>query len=147
MTVEPLTVRAPRILYARLEERAQKTQRSVEEEIVEALAEAVPLDNVSLPADVAAAVAALDAMPDAARQRVARQARYRCGYCLTAEEVAGAAMQVDHMFPEALGGLTVEENLWLACSDGIQIHRCRRAGRRRSLPRDMSGATRVLYRR
>lgn len=56
-------------------------------------------------------------VPAALRQRVARQARYRCGYCLTAEEVVGAAMQVDHMLPEALGGLTEEENLWLACSD------------------------------
>jgi hypothetical protein len=25
-------------------------------------------------------------------------------------------MELDHLIPEALGGLTVEENLWLACS-------------------------------
>jgi len=25
-------------------------------------------------------------------------------------------MEIDHIIPEILGGLTVEENLWLACS-------------------------------
>ncbi len=72
MTVESMTVRVPHDLYTRLEERAQQTRRSVEEELVEALAEAVPLDDVSLPADVAAAVAALDTMPDTALWETAR---------------------------------------------------------------------------
>jgi hypothetical protein len=51
----------------------------------------------------------------ALRERVAAAARHRCGYCLTAEAVAGLPMEVDHIVPEALGGLTVEDNLWLAC--------------------------------
>jgi len=54
-------------------------------------------------------------VPIALRERVARQARYRCGYCLTSEEVVGFPMEVDHLLPEARGGPTVEENLWLAC--------------------------------
>ena len=50
------------------------------------------------------------------RRRIAEQARYRCGYCQTAEELSGIAMQMDHIIPEALGGTTEEDNLWLACS-------------------------------
>jgi HNH endonuclease len=51
----------------------------------------------------------------ALRRRVAVQAQHRCGYCLTPEELTGAAMEVEHIIPEALGGQTVEENLgWVA---------------------------------
>jgi hypothetical protein len=50
------------------------------------------------------------------RERVAETARYRCGYCLSCEAVVGAPMEIDHLIPEALGGLTEEVNLWLACS-------------------------------
>ena len=49
------------------------------------------------------------------RQRVAQQARFRCGYCLTQETVIGMPMELDHILPEALGGLSDEANLWLAC--------------------------------
>ena len=45
-----------------------------------------------------------------------RQAGNRCGYCLTDEEVVGSPMEIDHLIPEAQGGHTIEENLWLACS-------------------------------
>ena len=55
-------------------------------------------------------------IPKALRAQVAAQARYRCGYCLTAEAVVGTPMELDHIIPEALGGLTEEDNLWLACS-------------------------------
>ena len=54
-------------------------------------------------------------IPRALRQRVAESARHRCGYCLTPERVVGTPMQIDHIVPEALGGPTREENLWLAC--------------------------------
>jgi hypothetical protein len=50
------------------------------------------------------------------REQVSSDARYRCGYCLTREEIVGTPMELDHIVPEALGGLTVRENLWLACS-------------------------------
>jgi hypothetical protein len=52
----------------------------------------------------------------ALRQRVAEQGQYRCGYCLTQERVVGVAMDIEHIIPEALGGPTEEQNLWLACS-------------------------------
>ena len=55
-------------------------------------------------------------VPAALRARVTRQARHRCGYCLTAEQVVGSPMEIDHLVPEAQGGLTEEGNLWLACS-------------------------------
>lgn len=51
------------------------------------------------------------------RRRVAEQANHRCGYCLTQERVIGTLMDVEHIIPEARGGQTVEDNLWLACSD------------------------------
>lgn len=50
------------------------------------------------------------------RRQVAEASRYRCGYCLTQEEIVGAEMDVDHIIPEALNGPTEEANLWLACS-------------------------------
>ncbi|MCP4658723.1 MAG: HNH endonuclease [bacterium] len=50
------------------------------------------------------------------RQRVTEQARHRCGYCLSQEAITGFPMEVDHIFPQSLGGLTIEDNLWLACS-------------------------------
>lgn len=50
------------------------------------------------------------------REQVGKDARYRCGYCLTSARITGTAMEVDHIIPESLGGLTVRENLWLACS-------------------------------
>lgn len=55
-------------------------------------------------------------IPVELRRRVARRARYRCGYCLTSEDVVGTPMDFEHIIPECKGGLTEEENLWLACS-------------------------------
>ena len=55
-------------------------------------------------------------IPQQLRDRIALEARHRCGYCLTAEAIVGTPMELDHLIPESLGGLTEEENLWLACS-------------------------------
>jgi hypothetical protein len=54
-------------------------------------------------------------VPIGLRRRVAEQAGHRCGYCLTPEALTGAAMEVEHVIPAALGGETVEANLWLSC--------------------------------
>ena len=51
----------------------------------------------------------------ALRQRLAKQARGRCGYCLTQEIVSGVPLTVEHILPIFKGGRTVEENLWLSC--------------------------------
>jgi hypothetical protein len=55
-------------------------------------------------------------VPRALRARVAAQARHRCGYCLTPEHLVGTPLEIEHLFPLALGGRTEEANLWLACS-------------------------------
>ncbi len=60
------------------------------------------------------------------RERVAAQARHCCGYCLTAEVVTGAPLVIDHLIPEALGGPTEEDNLWLACNQ-CNLHKGDRA--------------------
>ena len=49
------------------------------------------------------------------RQRIAVQARYRCGYCLTQEVVSGIPLTLEHIIPKAKGGQDTEENLWLSC--------------------------------
>ena len=54
-------------------------------------------------------------IPAGVRQRVAEEARHRCGYCLRTEELMGMPMTLDHIIPEAAGGPSSEENLWLAC--------------------------------
>ena len=55
-------------------------------------------------------------IPVPLRERISKQARHRCGYCLTQEAIVGAPMEIEHLYPRALGGNTVEANLWLACS-------------------------------
>lgn len=56
-----------------------------------------------------------DYIPKSLRERVAAQAGHRCGYCRTSAFLAGAIFEIDHIVPESFGGLTEEENLWLAC--------------------------------
>ena len=57
-------------------------------------------------------------VPVAIGRRVRQRARHRCGYCLCGETLLGMPMEFDHLIPQAAGGTTREENLWLAC------HRC-----------------------
>jgi hypothetical protein len=54
-------------------------------------------------------------IPTALYQRVAKAAKYRCGYCQTQEFVIGGPLEIDHIIPESRGGPTEEDNLWLAC--------------------------------
>ncbi|MCI0394564.1 MAG: HNH endonuclease [Chloroflexi bacterium] len=49
------------------------------------------------------------------RDRVAKSAKYRCGYCQTQEIVIGMPLVVDHIIPEKAGGRSEESNLWSAC--------------------------------
>lgn len=55
-------------------------------------------------------------VPVELRKIVCRQGGGRCGYCLSSELVTGTEMDLDHLTPTSLGGLTTEENLWPACS-------------------------------
>ncbi|HSN76694.1 MAG TPA: HNH endonuclease [Anaerolineae bacterium] len=53
--------------------------------------------------------------PRQLRQRIAPQARYRCGYCQIQESVSGIPLTLEHIVPRALGGKASEDNLWLSC--------------------------------
>jgi len=57
----------------------------------------------------------------ALRKRVTKVAEHRCGYCLRTEELMGMPMTIEHLIPQALGGLTTEDNLWLACTSCNQF--------------------------
>ena len=74
----------------------------------------------------------------ALREQIATDARHRCGYYLTSARIIGAPMDLDHIIPESLGGPTLRENLWLACSMfrvTARYHEdCDRGSHRRSRP-------------
>jgi hypothetical protein len=48
---------------------------------------------------------------------IRREAKNRCGYCLNPQELMPYKLEIEHIFPKALGGKTIEENLWLACRE------------------------------
>jgi len=53
--------------------------------------------------------------PAALYRLIAERDQHRCAYCLTTEENCGLQMHVDHIIPEAVGGLSTADNLCLAC--------------------------------
>ena len=54
-------------------------------------------------------------IPTTVAQRVREEARGRCGYCLCSEILVGMPMEIEHIIPQALGGETTYNNLWLSC--------------------------------
>ncbi len=80
---------------------------------------------------------ASDFVSDALRAHIALQARYRCGYCLRSQELLGMPLTIDHIIPQAAGGKTVEENLWLAC------HRCNGFKGTQTHAADLATGTRI----
>lgn len=46
---------------------------------------------------------------------IQKQAGNRCGYCLSSQQYVYGPLEIDHIFPQSLGGTDDEENLWLAC--------------------------------
>ena len=48
---------------------------------------------------------------------IRRQAKNRCGFCLNPQELMPYKLEIEHIFPKALGGESTEENLWLACRE------------------------------
>jgi hypothetical protein len=55
-------------------------------------------------------------IPIELRRQVRADAGGRCGYCHTPEALIGMPLEYEHLYPEARGGPTVRENLWLACT-------------------------------
>jgi 5-methylcytosine-specific restriction endonuclease McrA len=60
-------------------------------------------------------VTARRAIPAALDRRIRERARYRCGYCLSPQNLVMARLEIEHIIPVAEGGSDDEANLWLAC--------------------------------
>jgi len=71
MAVQAVTLHLPSPLYERLKQRAEQTQRSVEAELLEVVAAAVPVAD-DLPADLAQVISPLALLDDEALWRAAR---------------------------------------------------------------------------
>ena len=52
---------------------------------------------------------------DETKTRVWADARSRCGYCLSPQDLVMGVLEIDHIIPRGRGGTDDEENLWLAC--------------------------------
>ena len=71
MSMKPMTLQVPEKLYQLHEDRARRSQKSVEAEAVELLAAVVPAED-ELPYDLAEAIAPLPLLSDEDLWRVAR---------------------------------------------------------------------------
>ena len=71
MSTETLTLKVPGPLYHHLKEHAERAHRSVEEETLEVLATALPLED-ALPPDLSEAVESLELLDDSALWEAAR---------------------------------------------------------------------------
>ena len=71
MSVQSVTLNLPSALYARLKQRADRSRRSVEAELLELVATAVPVAG-ELPADLSEAISPLILLDDEALWRAAR---------------------------------------------------------------------------
>jgi hypothetical protein len=54
-------------------------------------------------------------IPDDIAQRVRKDARNRCGYCLSPQHLVMARLEIEHIIPRSRGGSDDLSNLWLAC--------------------------------
>jgi hypothetical protein len=52
----------------------------------------------------------------AVRRRIRKEARERCGYCLSPQSLVLGTLEIEHIIPRAKGGSNEEANLWLSCS-------------------------------
>jgi len=50
------------------------------------------------------------------RHLVAKRAVYQCEYCHYPEEFSPSSFEIEHIKPQSAGGLTILDNLALACS-------------------------------
>lgn len=71
MNLQPVTLSLPKSIYNRLRQRAEQSRRSVEMELLDVVATAMP-DNEDLPGELAAAIADLKLLDDEALWRAAR---------------------------------------------------------------------------
>lgn len=71
MAIQPVTLNLPSTLYNRLKRRAEQTHRTVEAELLEVVAMAVPVTD-EIPADLEAAISSLSLLDDEALWQAAR---------------------------------------------------------------------------
>jgi plasmid stability protein len=71
MTNQSVTISLPESIYQRIKERAERAQRSIEDEIAEVVVSAVPAED-NLPPELAQVALALDFMSDKALWKSAR---------------------------------------------------------------------------
>ncbi len=57
----------------------------------------------------------MSSISTALRNRIAKEAKFRCGYCLTQEIVSGVPLTIEHIIPKSGGGRNTVDNLWLSC--------------------------------
>ena len=72
MATQSLTVHLPDRLYSRLEERASDSNRTVEAELIEVLATAIPAE-FEMPPELATELALLDQLDDASLWKLPRE--------------------------------------------------------------------------
>lgn len=79
-------------------------------------------------------------IPVELQRQVRADAGSRCGYCHSSELLTGMPLEFEHLIPEAGGGPTSRDNLWLSC------HRCNEyKGARTHAVDPLSGETTSLY--
>ena len=71
MSTQDVTIHLPDVLYERLKRRAEQSRRSVEDELIDVLAAAVPVGD-ELPPELAEAVSSLSTLDDDALWQAAR---------------------------------------------------------------------------
>lgn len=54
-------------------------------------------------------------LPEKLKQKIRRQAKNHCGYCLLPQSLNPNLLEIEHLLPTAKGGINKAENLWLAC--------------------------------
>ncbi len=57
----------------------------------------------------------MSATSEELKSKIRREARNRCGYCLTPQEIVSMPLEIEHLRPIADGGTDGAKNLWLAC--------------------------------
>jgi len=62
------------------------------------------------------------------RERVFQAAGWRCGYCLSPQELVLGVLEIDHIKPISDGGTDDEDNLWLACRACNMVKRTKTQG-------------------
>lgn len=73
-------------------------------------------------------------------QKIRVQSKDRCEYCLAPQNLLPYKLEIDHIYPQALGGETIEDNLWLCCRE-CNAHKARK----HKVTDDLTGTSVILF--